>query len=133
MNRLQMHNSYLIKKKYIQPYKQQAMHFNTTPLTQNQLLKQVTTIIWKSSTESRAKFSFLKSISLSLLCCTFSVTLFTLLKLNFIFIFLELLYIEKFLHHLTIISLVGSIKHQLNELFIFIESFGQNISSLLIN
>lgn len=65
-----MHNSYLIKKKYIQPYKQQAMHFNTTPLTQNQLLKQVTTIIWKSSTESRAKFSFLKSISLSLLCCT---------------------------------------------------------------
>lgn len=33
-----MHNSYLIKKKYIQPYKQQAMHFNTTPLTQNQLL-----------------------------------------------------------------------------------------------
>lgn len=58
-----MHNSYLIKKKYIQPYKQQAMHFNTTPLTQNQLLKQVTTIIWKSSTESRAKFSFLKSIS----------------------------------------------------------------------
>lgn len=37
-----MHNSYLIKKKYIQPYKQQAMHFNTT---QNQLLKQVTTII----------------------------------------------------------------------------------------
>lgn len=59
-----MHNSYLIKKKYIQPYKQQAMHFNTTPLTQNQLLKQVTTIIWKSSTESRAKFSFLKSISL---------------------------------------------------------------------